>query len=420
MRKKLRNLASVLGLFTATAACWLSVPTVALAQPGGDEGTASSANSEPAMKEKNVEKWEDPETTRIFVIPFRGEFGRDFSQTPMKRAMAEAKKEKPDIILLVFDASYTINGETYDDYAQLQGQLSWNAVFRAAELATIFNDDFRDDKEFVNRKGEKPRIIGWVKKAMGPSAFLALAMKELYFSENARVGGVGYLNFLFAGRGDEVVREKQRSLRLGKFEGLMSAAGYPTRIARAMSRSDGLLSYTMKDGKPEFYEDLTGKHVLMDGGNPEYRDTMEDLVRLRGNDVLTLTATVARDLGISRATVNNEDELVSTLGIERNYAVRGERALRILTQWSREISSAEARVLKNIREFQRIQINGRTPAERNAQRGRQLGLLNNVKRDLEKYEEAISPETIQGAPKEITSEINVIIERIKTEMRLDK
>jgi hypothetical protein len=419
MRKKLRNLVSVLGLFTATAACWLCIPSLAMAQPG-DEGAASAANAEPAMKEKNVDKWEDPETTRIYVIPFRGEFGRDFSQTPMKRAMAEAKKEKPDIILLVFDASYTIDGETYDDYAQFQGQASWNAVFRAAELATIFNDDFRSDKEFVNRKGEKPRIIGWVKKAMGPSAFLCLAMSELYFAENARVGGVGYLNFLFAGRGDEVVREKQRSLRMGKFEGLMSAAGYPTRIARAMSRSDGLLSYSMRGGKPVFFEDLTGDNILMDGGDPDRRDTMEDLVRLRGNDVLTLNATTARDLGISRGTVNSEDELVSTLGVERSYAVRGEKALRILSQWSREISSAEGRVLRNIREFQRIQINGRTPAERNAQRGRQLGILNNVKRDLEKYEEAISPDTIQGAPKEITSEINVIIERIKTEMRLDK
>ncbi len=388
------------------------------------EEKAKPENERAKAKAEFEAKKADPNVKRIYVIPLRGEFGRDISQTPMRRALADAKKEQADIILFVIDTSFTINGQTYQEWATIVGQRSWGqGPETARELATMFHEGIRDDASWKTRDGGKPRIVGWVRKAMGPSSMLTLSIPELYFAPDARVGGIGYLNLLFEGQGDEVVREKQRSLRLGRFEGMVRDGGYPPIIARAMARSDQELSFSQEDGKPVFKNDLSGSELLVDGGgwkNEGRRDTIEQLVRFEGNDVLTLNARIAFMLGVNKANTASEDDLVSNLGVERNYVMITDRPRKIFRDWSEEVTNAERAFTKAWRDFNDIQVAGPTAAERNSLRGRRLAILNNIKRDLERYKESISSDAIDGAPKEWVSEINVIIDRIKQEMRLDR
>ncbi|MBX9736740.1 MAG: hypothetical protein K2X32_07425 [Phycisphaerales bacterium] len=388
-----------------------------------DEKTTKGPESERAKAKAEFEaKKADPTVKRVYVIPLRGEFGRDVSATPFRRALQDAKKEQADIIVFAINASFTVNGQTYQEWASIMGQTVWQsqASETARELATMFHEGIRDDADWKTRDGSKPRVVGWVRKAMGPSAMLTLSIPELYFAPDARVGGVGYLNLVFEGVGDEVVREKQRSLRMGRFEGMVRDGGYPVEIVRAMSRSDTLMSVRYEDGKPVFLNDLSGIDILADGADPNRRDTMEQLVRLEGNDVLTLNAKIAGDLGVSKGTAASEDDLVSNLGIERNYVLIGERARKIFADWSEEVSNAEREFAKTFRQYREINVQGRTAAERNTLRGRQLALLNSMKRDIEKYREAINGRNIGGMPDGWISEINVLIDRIKQQMRLDR
>lgn len=389
-----------------------------------DKAPAKTENERTKAKAEFEAKKADPCVKRIYLIPLRGEFGRDISQTPMRRALADAKKEQADIILFSIDTSFTIDGQTYNEWATIIGQRSWGqGPETARELATMFHEGIRDDATWKTRDGGKPRIAGWVRKAMGPSAMLTLSIPELYFVPDARVGGIGYLNLLFDGQGDEVVQEKQRSLRLGRFEGMVRDGGYPVIIARAMARSDQELSFSQEGGKPIFKYDLSGDEVLVDGGggpNKERRDTFEQLVRFEGNDVLTLNANVAYKLGVNKQNAATEDDLVSNMGVERNYVMITDRARKIFRDWTEEVGNAERTFAKAWRDYNDIQVTGATAAERNSLRGRRLSILNNIKRELEKYKESISAEKIDGAPKQWVSEINVMIDRIRQEMRLDR
>jgi hypothetical protein len=378
---------------------------------------------EAEVKEKNVAKWDDPETTRVYVIPVRGQFGQNVTATPLKRALNDAKKEQPDVIMVVIDCTFTINGQTYQEWATGAGEIVWqsNALPTAGELSTLFHEGIRDDAEWKTRKGEKPRIVAWVKHAMGPATMFAMSFREIYMAEGAHLGGVGYLDQMMNDDGgSQRVLEKWRGARLGRFTGLLQLGGYPEELARAMARSDTLMSVDFQGGKPVFREDLAGEIILADGADETRRDTLQDLVRMKGNDVLTMDAELAKKLGVSKGTVNSEDEMVASLGIERTYAVRGDRAAKEMIRWSREVAQAEQRFAQRWREFNQIQVNGQTATERNAQRGKRLGILNQIKRDLEMYKESINPQAIRGAPQQWVSEINVIIERLKTEMRLDR
>lgn len=405
----------MIGISLALSLCMTVVAGRVMAQPGdGDKKNDSKA------KESLEAKKNDPSITRIYTITFKGEYGRDVSTTPVRKALADAKKEQADIILLVIDCSFTIRGQTAQEYATFVGQRSWDSVDTAREMATFFHEGIRDDADWKTRAGTKPRLVVWVKNGMGPVCFFALSFKEIYFAPSARLGGVGYLDYVFEGVGDEVVREKQRSLRMGRFEGLVRQGGYPMEIVRAMSRSDENCSVTFEGDKPVFHADLTGEEILCDGADRNRRDTMEQLVRLEGNDVLTLNARIAQKLGVSKGVVSNEDDLVAALGVERGYVMLNERANRIFKNWSQDVSAAETDFRKLWRDYNDIRINGRNANERNSQRGKQLKILNDIKSKLETYKEAINPREIQGAPKDWVSEINVMIERIKTDMRLDR
>lgn len=405
-RARLCGLMVTAGLLGAAA-------SAAWAQEGqGGAGSPVIAPPAPTTSADDVTK------KKVFLVEFKGEFGRDVSVTPLKRILDEAKKAQPDVLIFKVATDYSFLGEERQDFNTADASAAFNQLETVRELQTLFTDGIRDDPEWK----VKPRLVMWVKKALGGVAFLPFVSPEIYYTSDALHGGIGYLEFIFEGVGDEVAQEKQYSLRIARAEGLAIKGGYDPRLIKAMARADYVLSYTMVGGKPVLFENGEGENPLTDDADKTKgrRDSIQDVVRHKGDDVLTLNAQNALLLGVSRGTADTLDELLGELGIARNYELLENRSKSTLEQWGRGVSEAEKDFERLWREFGRIQVQGNTPAERNRGRNQRIGKLNEVNTLLRRFKEAINPRKIQGAPEQWETQIDIMIDRIRREIRNDR
>ena len=360
----------------------------------------------------------DDGKVRVYVIPLEGVFGRDISQTPMRQAIADARKKGADYLIFKLNNDWSDGllgglGETElpDDME------AFDQLFRTEEIEPVIT------KEIPKEWEKQPRIVFWVRNAMGGGAFLPLASDTIYFHSEGRMGGIGGIAQLFEGIGDEVVREKQRSLRMGHAHGMAIQGGYDTRVVDAMARMDYVLSYAMVGGEPVFFERLPeGNHetLLSDNGMlKEYADAMEDRVRGRGNDVLTLKPGVARDLGISKGTVDTLDDLLFELEIHRNYVLIDGRAEDIMKQWRDGMHDYPRNLRRLWIEFEQIAVRGDFN-ERKKGRGAKMGKLRQIKRLCQKFIEAIDPRQVPPEGYPPISQVNLMIEVFKLQQLADQ
>jgi hypothetical protein len=237
------------------------------------------------------------------------------------------------------------------------------------------------------------RVVFWVEQAMGGAAFLPFLSKEIYFTSVARMGGIGNLGEAFEGRGDEVVRQKQRSLRLGHAKGIAAVGGYDSRIVEAMSIRDTVLSVTFEDGKPKLLDRMPenpGEVLLTDDGKGINADTMEQRVANTGNDVLTLNAKVARDIGVSKGTADTRDELLFQMGIDRVAELVPEKQSEgIMKAFSQQLYNSKQRLRAIMEEYSEIP-EGSNYNERTANRGRRIRLINEAIAIQNKFGNALS------------------------------
>lgn len=356
--------------------------------------------------------------TKIYLMELTGEFTRDVALTPMKTLQADVRKIQPDVIIIKLNCDYVSrDGQKLPDWARELGAFDQLEVARQIEV--LFTDQIEHDPAWK----VKPRLVYWVQKALGGVAFLPFSAKEIYYTSDAKHGGIGYLDFLFAGIGDEVVRQKQRSLREGRAEGLAVKGGHPVEILRAMARMDYVLSVTYVEGKPVFHEDESGDILLTDDGSMEAgrRDTFEDALRGKGNDVLTLDAEMAKKLGMSNGTVDDEKELITALGFERNYTLTHGKSKELFTAWSKGLHDAEIMIRKLFRDVDKVEV--KAPGgwqQRQDARNKQIAILQDILALLAKYKEGINPIEIQADPEQMEQEIRIQIEAIKQAIRLDK
>lgn len=365
----------------------------------------------------------DPGAAKVYIVDLRGEFGRDMSKTPVKTMMDDIVKAQPDVVVFRFDQAFAYRGaEGGADFVHvgMEGYLT-GALVKALEIETLINPRFRDDPAFK----KKPRVVAWIKKALGPAAFLPLAFKEIYYTSDAYHGGVGGLDHMLDGRGDEVVRQKQYSLRLSWVKGLAEQGGYDVRIAKAMCWTNHILSYRIVGGQVEFVEEMPPNSewfLLKDDGaeNKDRSDTMQDVVRMRGNDFLTLDAKTAFDIGVSRGTADSVDELMSKMGITRNYAVMKHKSGGIYKEWSTEVARAENEVRRLLRAYGAVEV--RPPQQyeqRTAARTQRKTILRQIQSTVKLYREALNPQRI-GDADGLLDQIDVVINQIETEQRLDR
>jgi hypothetical protein len=357
--------------------------------------------------------------TKVYIMNLTGEFGHDVSNTPMKEAMDDVVKAQPDVLIVQFNNDYSLYGKETQDYGIDIYQ--YDVLEKARELDTLLMNRINTGGEFK----KKPHVVAWINKALGGAAFLPFTIPDIYFTSQGRLGSMGVMEALFASMGDQVFRQKQRSLRVGRAKGLCAEGGHDERIMSAMSWGEYILSYRIVGGKVEFYEGMPPGpdwFLLKDDGaiNEAHRDTLQDRVRLKGNDFLTLDAPTAFNIGFSKGTADSVDDLLAKMGITRNYAIMKTKSPEIWKDWSRNIDKAESDVARLIREFRAVEV--KPPAQyeqRTEARGRRLRLLEQIKSIVKVYREAINPQKV-GSPDGLIDQLDVIIDRIKTEQTLDR
>lgn len=356
--------------------------------------------------------------TKAYLVELTGEFSRDVSLTPMKELARDFKKIQPDCLIIKLNCDFVNRyGEKEPEWKFTSG--SYDQLELVRNIEVILTDQILHDPEWK----VKPRLVFWVKKALGGAGFLPFVGKEVYYTSDAKHGNIGILDLLFVGVGDEVVQEKQRSLREGRAEGLAIKGGHPVEILRAMSRIDYVLSVSFPDGKPAFHEDTSGEILLTDDGslNGGRRDTVTDVLRGRGNDILTLDADMAKKLGMSNGTVDTDTELMDALGYARNYTLMPGSSKTILAGWSKGVRDAEIKIRELFRDLDKVEV--QAPGgwqERQNARSTQINILNDVLALLKRYGEAISPYEIGDMPDAMSQDIRIQIDQIKQAMRLDK
>ena len=365
-----------------------SVPSADGAAATGSTGAGSAglvdirSSSSPAVAR-------DPNIKTVYFIELEGIFGLDISQTPIREAVKDAQKYQPDYLVVVMNNRWDegMTGGLQED-AIADDSAAFDQLFRAEDIEPIFTREIRVDWD------KQPKVVFWVKQAMGGAAFLPFISDTIYMSSGSRIGGVGDVDQMFDGVGDAVVREKQRSLRMGHARGMAIQGGHDTRIIRAMTQMHFVLSYRMEGGKPVFIERMpqnSTEFLLTDDGVNERGDNIAERARNLGDDVLTIKPDVAVKIGVARAIVDTEEELFASLGISRNHEVIKGRGNTILTAW-RDGLKAQPRSLQRILEdFQEIQVQGDF-SERSKARAAKMRKLKDYLALAQKYEEAAPPE----------------------------
>ncbi len=359
-----------------------------------------------------------PESTgprkNLYWIDLEGKFGEEITQTPIRDAIKDAKKNKADVIVLYLNADFSQNPleQLPDDAA------NFDEIFRAEDIVPIFTQEIPREWE------TQPRIVFWLRQAMAGASLLPMVCPEIYFHSEGRVGGLGNLSFIFEGVGDDFVREKQRSLRLGHAEGWVLAGGYDYRLVRAMARAEYVLSVRYVNGKPELFEGYPtepGEELLTDDGKESNIDSLRERVTATGNDVLTLNARVAKLLGVSRDTVDTKEDLLVAMGIDRTYKDVPGRSKQIMKSWADGLSSAKRELKKLYQDFGDVQVDQPDNyANRTKARGTRIRILEDMKRVLRRWGEALSRRWLQenNIPPEV--EIDNAIEAIKIQQMKDR
>lgn len=371
--------------------------------------------AEPTKKEPEATAAADDGKVKYYWVQLHGELGSQISETPLREAFKDARQLGADTIILDYQPVWRVNERS--PLPELTA--NFDEMFRAERIAEIFTDDVKKDWK------KQPRIVMWVKDAMGGSAFLPIVCKELYFSSEARMGGLGNLGGMFGGTGDEVVRKKQESLRLGHAEGWCIAGGYDFRLIRAMCYREYVLSYRTVDGKVEMFEGYpanAGEELLTDDGKEQNQDSLDVILRGGGDDVLTINARLAEILGLSRKTVDTKDDLLAAMDIAINSVELKGRAKNIMKDWDSGVEGTKRQLVDLIEKYRDVRVQPPGDyAARSKARGQQRSILENMVRLIKgKFSEGLSPRWLaeNGVPPE--AELNIMLEQIKIQQTKDR
>lgn len=298
-----------------------------------------------------------------YWITMKGTLAEDLSVTPFRKAVADARERKADVLIIELDSQPPIDpmlGPLFYEYMN-PGRGVDEVIFMVEPIAAVLTNEVPMEWERM------PRIVFWVKMAVGGIAILPMVSGEIYFHSKAVLGGLGGLSEKIMG--DDWVTEKQRSLRLGHLEGLARAGGYDPLIIRAMTRGECQLKLTFdKLGKAgieeirpgykaylEPTEELLSDDNLIESGRlrdevtEDFIDgrkiTAKEIFYGRGNDYLTLDSRRAGLIGVSKGEVDTKEQLLEALGLLESGRELSSGETPFI-KWRRDIEAAQSRVIK--------------------------------------------------------------------------
>lgn len=356
---------------------------------------------------------------KVYFLTLKGRFGRDVNVTPLEEIVADIKKHQPDFLIIKYD--HTVqpmqDGEIREFLPNTEGLQQQSLADR---LGLVLYDSI-----YLNPEWEKkPQMVAWVHRALGGATYLPFISPKIYYTSDGLHGGLGLLDRVF-GHADEVVREKWRGAMLAGAEGMAIRGGHDPRLVRAMLRTDMVLSYKVEGGEAVLMERMPqgpSEFLLTDDGREENADSIQDIVRFKGNDALMLDAETAQRIGLSSGTADTLDELMVQLGVTGTFNLIKGDSEKIIEKWGKEIDNAEVNFRRLWRDFERA-AQVEPPGgykERSEARSRMISILRQVKSLVARYKESIDPEEIDGAPDNWMLQLDYMIDQLQQDQRRDK
>lgn len=356
----------------------------------GPAGNAPSASANPATAPKTSDVViPDDGRTRIYWIDLEGKFGQDISETPLRSAVEDARKNGADVLVIYLNNQWSFNDEDErSEKPDVSQTAEFDELFRAEKMMPALTDEIAAEWD------TQPKIIFWVRRAMGGLAFMPLISDQNYFTSDGKLGGVGNLSTMMKDRGHERVVAKQVSLRLQHAVGWARKGGYSEPLVRALTMPEFVLTVKLVNGQPQFFErypESPDEELLTDDGKEVNADSLEAIVRGEGNDVLTLNARTAKLINLSQGTVDTRDELLAATGYDREGVVIEGRSKKIMKDWSDGLDRAKKQLRTMLEEFREIRVEG-DRQQRIRARGSMINKIEQIKGLLRRYLEAWDPQ----------------------------
>lgn len=330
----------------------------------------------------------DDGRTRLYWIDLEGKFGQDISETPLRRAVEDARKNSADVLVIYLNNQWSFNDDDErSEKPDVAEMASFDELFRAEKMMPALTDEIAAEWD------KQPQIIFWVRRAMGGLAFMPLISDKNYFTSDGKLGGVGNLSTMMKDRGHERVVAKQVSLRLQHAVGWARKGGYSEPLVRALTMPEFVLTVKLVNGQPQFFErypESPDEELLTDDGKEVNADSLQEIVRGEGNDVLTVNARTAKLINLSQGTVDTRDELLAATGYDREGLVIDGRSKKIMKEWSDGLDRGKKQLRKLLEEFREIRVEGERQ-QRIRARGSMINKLEQIKGLLRRYLEAWDP-----------------------------
>lgn len=172
----------------------------------------------------------------------------------------------------------------------------------------------------------KGKTIAFVStKAISAGALIALACNELVMKHHTTIGDCAPISY--SSEGPKMLGEKFQSPLRAKFRSLAKRNGYPETLAEAMVTAE-LEVYEVVIGEKTLYMDA---QAFDDLSQAEKEKVSSKKTIVAKGELLTMEDTEAVELGFSKMSVANIDEMLHQMGIE-NYDF-----IRIEESWSESL-----------------------------------------------------------------------------------
>jgi len=272
---------------------------------------ARIANCKDVKRDHDAELREagiDPDAERsgltYFVIPVRGQIGREAHVTSLRKCFNVARARKPDVVVLHFDSG-------------------GGSIASRNEIIELIRD-----------KKEDFRVVAYVTEAGSAAAAIALLCDEIIMQPGSYIGGC--VPFYVDGWGDARVNEKWLSIDKATLRSLAKEGGHDPLLAEAMIEADMALRYETKD----------------DGSVELYRDGSKGEVAKERGKIASFSPDQAVDLGLAVGEVDSLDGAHGLLGFDdwERVAHDGES---IQSQWEKELDEAADKYEKLVKEYKK-------------------------------------------------------------------
>ena len=236
-----------------------------------------------------------PAEATYYLIPIKGEIGKDVQKEAIRQALRSARSRKADYVVFQIDSPGGSVGET-EEILGLMAEKS------------------------------KPRRVAIVNKALSSAAVLTMACPDVFMLPGATIGAAVPIS---SGPTPAPIEEKVLSAIRAMARSAAELGDHNTLLIQGMMDADMELGLALRDGKPAVgaghdaataFPGETDTKTVTPGKPPHF--CWQKVLKVKGQ-ILTLTARESADCGLARDVVEDEEDVGKILGATKWTNITG-------------------------------------------------------------------------------------------------